>query len=476
MRSPWLHYDAYDIKFVNNILHDIPGVGMSVSGGYNILFAYNTLYRVATSTSPAYALMHFVFGERGCAPTDELPGAVGQCQDFVNQGGWGPNILQVDPIPAIPNRKVYVYNNIFYNPSPAKTPYAHLEVLGPISPPAGFQNSPNPARTDDNLVIRGNMIWNGPVNHPLGIEETGRGCQASNPTCNLTQLRADNTINTLEPQLINPENGNFRPMVGGNIFRATSYSIPDFTWGDAPAAPGVPQGTLSNSVPIDRDGHPRTGSGPPGAYSLATPSSTRCDFNGDGKTDILWRNKSTGQNVVWLMNGTALSSYSWIDTVADTNWQIVGTGDFNGDGKTDILWRNRSTGQDVVWLMNGATLSSYSWIDTVADTNWQIVGTGDFNGDGKTDILWRNKSTGQNVLWLMNGTALSSYSWIDTVADTNWEIVGTGDFNGDGKTDILWRNKSTGQNVVWLMNGIALSSYSWIDTVTDTNWEIVGPK
>ena len=210
------------------------------------------------------------------------------------------------------------------------------------------------------------------------------------------------------------------------------------------------------------------------ATALTQATSGGCDFNGDGKTDILWRNKSTGQNVVWLMNGTALSSYSWIDTVADTNWQIVGTGDFNGDGKTDILWRNKSTGQDVVWFMNGATLSSYSWIDTVADTNWQIVGTGDFNGDGKTDILWRSKSTGQNVVWLMNGIALSSYSWIDTVADTNWEIVGTGDFNGDGKTDILWRNKSTGQDVVWLMNGATLSSYSWIDTVADTNWQIVG--
>jgi hypothetical protein len=206
----------------------------------------------------------------------------------------------------------------------------------------------------------------------------------------------------------------------------------------------------------------------------ATGPSNRCDFNGDGKTDILWRNKSTGQNVLWLMNGAAFSSYSLIDAVADTNWQIVGTGDFNGDGKTDILWRNKTTGQNALWFMNGAAFSSYSLIDAVADTNWQIVGTGDFNGDGKTDILWRNKSTGQNVLWLMNGAAFSSYSLIDAVADTNWQIVGTGDFNGDGKTDILWRNKSTGQNVVWLMNGAAFSSYSLIDAVADTNWEIVG--
>jgi hypothetical protein len=149
------------------------------------------------------------------------------------------------------------------------------------------------------------------------------------------------------------------------------------------------------------------------------------DFNGDGKIDILWRNKGTGQNVVWFMDGATMSDWSWIlPEVPDTNWQIVGTGDFNSDGKTDILWRNKATGQNVVWFMNGATLSSYSWIDTVADTNWEIVGTGDFNGDGKTDILWRNKSTGQNVVWLMNGTTYNSYTWLPDVPDTNWEIVG----------------------------------------------------
>jgi len=200
------------------------------------------------------------------------------------------------------------------------------------------------------------------------------------------------------------------------------------------------------------------------------------DFNGDGKTDILWRNKTTGQNVVWYMNGAVRSGYSYIDTVADTNWQIVGTGDFNGDGKTDILWRNKTTGQNIVWYMNGAVYSNYAELLQVGDTNWEIVGTGDFNGDGKTDILWRNKTNGQNVVWYMNGAVRSGYSYIDAVADTNWQIVGTGDFNGDGKVDILWRNKSTGQNVVWFMNGAAFSSYAELMQVADTNWEIVGPK
>jgi hypothetical protein len=60
--------------------------------------------------------------------------------------------------------------------------------------------------------------------------------------------------------------------------------------------------------------------------------------------------------------------------VTDTNWQIVGTGDFNGDGKTDILWRNKSTGQNIIWFMNGATYNSYGELMQVTDTNWEIVG------------------------------------------------------------------------------------------------------
>jgi sugar lactone lactonase YvrE len=200
------------------------------------------------------------------------------------------------------------------------------------------------------------------------------------------------------------------------------------------------------------------------------------DFNSDGKTDILWRNKATGQNVVWYMNGTAYSSYAELMQVPDTNWQIVGTGDFSGDGKTDILWRNKSTGQNVLWFMNGTTYTSYAELMQVTDTNWLIVGAGDFNSDGKTDILWRNKSTGQNVVWYMNGANYSNYVELLQVTDTNWEIVGTGDFNGDGKTDILWRNKSTGQNIIWFMNGATYNSYAELMQVPDTNWEIVGPK
>jgi len=76
------------------------------------------------------------------------------------------------------------------------------------------------------------------------------------------------------------------------------------------------------------------------------------------------------------MNGTALSSIVDIQpSIPGPDWQIVGTGDFNGNGSTDILWRNPVTGVDSVWLMNGTALSSIVDIQpSITDPNWQIVG------------------------------------------------------------------------------------------------------
>src|SRR5712671_3315228 len=199
------------------------------------------------------------------------------------------------------------------------------------------------------------------------------------------------------------------------------------------------------------------------------------DFNGDGRSDILWRNSTTGENVIWLMNGAAASSSVTFATVADPNWSIAGVGDFNGDGKSDILWRNRATGENTIWLMNGAAISSAAMFATVADPNWSIAGVGDFNGDGKSDILWRNSATGENAVYFMNGAAISSAAGMNAMTDLNWSIAGVGDFDADGKSDVLWHNNVTGENIVWLMNGATLlSSGAVFATVADLSWSIAG--
>jgi hypothetical protein len=191
------------------------------------------------------------------------------------------------------------------------------------------------------------------------------------------------------------------------------------------------------------------------------------DFNGDGKTDILWRNKN-GTVAIWEMNGgQVLASVG--GQVVGNDWTIAGTGDFFGTGHSNcILWRN-TNGTVAIWEMNGGAIIQ-SVGGQVVGNDWTIVGTGDFNGDGKTDILWRN-TNGTVVIWEMNGGQILAGVGGQVVTN-DWTIAGTGDFNGDGKTDILWRN-ANGTVVIWEMNGGAILA-SVGGQAVGNDWTIAG--
>jgi chitodextrinase len=198
------------------------------------------------------------------------------------------------------------------------------------------------------------------------------------------------------------------------------------------------------------------------------------DFDGDCRSDILWRNAATGSDAIYFMNGLSIMSAPVVDTVTDQAWQIQGIGDFDGDGKADILWRNAVTGNNFIYLMNGATPIAQTYLDTVAGNAWQVQGVGDFDGDGKADILWRNTSTGDNSIYLMNGTTIKSNVYFNTVSDQAWQVKGIGDFDGDGKADIFWRNSSTGENYIYLMNGAAIAGRGTLNFLTDMAWQVKG--
>jgi hypothetical protein len=141
------------------------------------------------------------------------------------------------------------------------------------------------------------------------------------------------------------------------------------------------------------------------------------------------------------------------------------THDINGDGKSDILWKDTS-GNVAIWLMNGLTIWSSGILGHVG-TTWSVAGTADFDGDGMWDILWRDTS-GNTAIWLNSGARGTL-----GVVPTNWIIAETGDYNGDGKSDILWRDTSTGTVAIWFMNGLQVSSSSSLGVVP-TSWTIQG--
>jgi hypothetical protein len=232
-------------------------------------------------------------------------------------------------------------------------------------------------------------------------------------------------------------------------------------------------GTLFHCVATNTEGSATSYPATLMVFTIGATHTAGADFNGDGHTDILWRNMTTGMLSLWLLNPD-LTVKLYLDmSVISLDWQVAGTGDFDGDGQTDILWRNTTSGLVSLWLMNGTTARSYIDIGIVSQ-DWQIAGTGDFDGDGHIDILWRNTASGLESVWLMNPD-LSVKAYVDIgIVSQDWQIVGTGDFDGDDHTDILWQNIVDGTVGLWLMNpDLTVKEYLDIGVVS-AEWQIAG--
>ncbi|HTC07116.1 MAG TPA: FG-GAP-like repeat-containing protein [Xanthobacteraceae bacterium] len=209
------------------------------------------------------------------------------------------------------------------------------------------------------------------------------------------------------------------------------------------------------------------------------------DFNGDGFTDLLWTSNGTltyggsGADGLWLSkgNGTVtpvpVNDSTHIIGFTPVTGQTPYFGDFNGDGKTDILWvaldgYGRSTGQPIIWISRGdgtfianSTPGGLSGSAVAGD----IPTISDFNGDGIADILWipadtNGLSSGQPVLSLGKGDGTFTTSNFGSSPLISY-VAYIGDFNGDGKADVLWDNRipndtrSQGTRVIWLSDGVA---------------------
>jgi hypothetical protein len=170
---------------------------------------------------------------------------------------------------------------------------------------------------------------------------------------------------------------------------------------------------------------------------------THADFDGDGRSDLVWHNDATGAGTIWKAADAAHQQA--LTSVTNSAWRIAGAGDFNRDGRADLLWHNDVTGASTIWWSGNA--ATYQSLTRITDPAWRIVGIGDFDGDRMDDILWRNTSTGRNAVW--RSANFTAQLAVTAVTNLDWVVAGVGDFDADGKDDILWRNARTGVNVAW---------------------------
>ncbi len=188
------------------------------------------------------------------------------------------------------------------------------------------------------------------------------------------------------------------------------------------------------------------------------------DWNGDGRIDVMWYDRATGYNRWFLSSGAlgaaapAFTTYmNPIPTGGINQGDGIYLGDWNGDGSTDLLWYNSTTGENR-WFVNNGSMAFAQTSNPIATSDINGGGAlqiGDWNSDGIYDLVWYN-SAGSNRWYVGNG-ALGFTRYLDPIPVTSINGTGgafqVGDWNGDGRVDLLWYQKETGVNRWFINNG-----------------------
>lgn len=178
------------------------------------------------------------------------------------------------------------------------------------------------------------------------------------------------------------------------------------TWGSRTTSMDVPNGLYAWNV---------------GSTYYRTNAKFAGDFNGDGRTDVLFFHHDL-TNYVWDL------AYAWRGD--DGSWQhsasstisgpvgldLVTTGDFDGDGRTDIVFVVEGHSSDSGWYIALATGTGFAPAQRILkndDTSVDKMTKGsaqavDLDGDGRDELLFQVKrqDLAPDISWLDDSSIL----------------------------------------------------------------------
>lgn len=197
---------------------------------------------------------------------------------------------------------------------------------------------------------------------------------------------------------------------------------------------------------------------------------TRSDMDGDGLSDLVFQNQTSGRIVVWPMDGLVRKSVGGGFTFpmspdVGIDDRLATVADLHGDADRDLVFQNVWTGNVSVWVMDGTTRAGLEAASPPAPVDvdplaWSLRTSGDFNQDGQGDLVFQNVATGAISVWLMEPDAAVPTRAANTLtnpaapqAGARARLATSGDFDGDGRSDLVFQDAESGAVSVWLMDG-----------------------
>jgi hypothetical protein len=210
---------------------------------------------------------------------------------------------------------------------------------------------------------------------------------------------------------------------------------PDFVIGDTCYSCSSPMGvTVFLSNP---DGSLLPGINLGGAFNYSAFVAV-ADFDGDGKSDIVATDYSTGMAQIFTGDGTGnfTAGTPFLTDLASNEPYGVFTADFNKDGHPDLAVLNYNGGDVAILLNDGSGNFPTPVPITLNYSAWQGAAIADLNGDGNIDLVIPGYDQTSIAVLLGNGDGTFQAEQDSTLPASYPDALAVADFNGDGKLDV----------------------------------------